>query len=447
VLCEIKIKDAYKTISKCSYQSPRKYKDAWQTLIQTHLDAGRIRPSNSPFASLAFQIPKADRIVLPRWVNDFRKINANTVHDVFPLPRADDILADCANRKVWSTIDFTDSFFQTRLHPDSIPYTAVSTLLGLYEWMVMPQGLRNAPAVQQRRVTAALRELIRKICHVHLDDIVIWSNTVEEHIEHVRLVFDALKRNSLYCNVKKTKLFCHEINFLGHHISERGIEPDKSKIERILNWPKPKSSTNVRAFLGLVRYVSQFLPNLATHTDVLHQLTTKAADKHFPEWTPVHQFAFDQVKAIVASSDCLTVIDHENMGNNKIYVTADASDKCSSAVLSYGETWETARPVAFDSMTFKGPELNYPINEKELLAIIRALRKWRADLIGRQVLIYTDHRTLENSTHSETSPGGRPAGWNSCLSLTPKLSMSKVKQTRLQMLSRVPTSRTALKPI
>jgi hypothetical protein len=153
VLCEIKIKDAYKTLSKRSYQCPRKYKEAWHELIQKHLYAGRIRPLNSPFASPAFLIPKTDKTALPRWVND---INSNTVHDVFPLPRVDDILADCAKGKIWSTIDFTDSFFQTRLHPDSIPYTAVSMPLGLYKWLVMPQGLRYNSAMSPRHCVNTL---------------------------------------------------------------------------------------------------------------------------------------------------------------------------------------------------------------------------------------------------------------------------------------------------
>jgi hypothetical protein len=264
--------------------------------------------------------------------------------------------------------------------------------------------------VQQRRVTAALREYIGKICHVYLDDIVVWSETVEEHDAYVCLIFDALKRNGLYCNERKTKLFWHEIDFLGHHISQRGIEPDKSKIERIVNWPVPKSSTNVRAFLGLVRYLSRFLQNLAVHTEVLHRLTTKDADKNFPEWNTEHQFVFNQIKAIVTSTDCLTTMDHENMGENRIFVTADASNKRSGAVLSYGPTWETAWPVAFDSMTFKGAELNYPIHEKELLAIIRALRRWQADLIGSHILVYTDHCTLENF-ESQKDLSRRQAQW------------------------------------
>jgi hypothetical protein len=408
VVCEIKVKQAEHDIETRTYQSPRKYKDAWQTLIQTHLEAGRIHPSTSPHASPALLIPKADKTALPRWVNDFRRLNAITIRDAFPLPRVNDILADCAKGKIWSVIDFTDSFFQTRLDEESIKYTAVSTPLGLYEWLVMPQGLKNAPAVQQRRVTAALREFIGKTCHVYLDDIVIWS-------EDVRAVFEALRKAGLYCNLKKTKLFQYEIDFLGHHISQRGIEADTKKVERIMNWPQPKTSTNVRAFLGLVRYISKFLPDLATWTPTLENLTTKECDKDFPEWNANHQRAFDEIKRIVVSRDCLTVIDHENRGENKIFVTADASDKRSGALLSYGETWESARPVAFESTSFKDAELNYPIHEKELLAIIRALKKWRVDLIGNDFTIFTDHRTLE-SFDTQKDLSRRQARWMEFLS-------------------------------
>jgi hypothetical protein len=147
------------------------------------------------------------------------------------------------------------------------------------------------------------------------------------------------------------------------------------------------------SFLGLVRYVASFLPKLADLTRILTPLTKK--DTKFC-WTEEHSTAFNAIKNLVASRECLTVIDHENPGDNKIFLTTDASDYCSGALLSYGPTWETARPVAFDSMTFKGAELNYPVHEKELLAIIRACRKWRSDLLGSHFTVFTDHRTLEN---------------------------------------------------
>jgi hypothetical protein len=129
VYCRIKLKDVSKTITTCTYTSPQKFKEAWATLIQQHLDAGRIQPSNSAHASPAFLVPKSDTTVLPRWVNDYRQLNANTILDVFPLPRVDDILADCAKGKIWSKMDMTNSFFQTRVHPDDIHLTAMTTPL------------------------------------------------------------------------------------------------------------------------------------------------------------------------------------------------------------------------------------------------------------------------------------------------------------------------------
>lgn len=157
IQARIILKDASKTITARSYACPRRYRDAWRLLIQKHLDAGRIRPSSSPLASPAFVIPKTDPAVLPRWVNDYRQLNSNTVVDSHPLPRVDDILTDCAKGKLWAVMDMTDAFFQTKMHPDGIPLTAVTTPFGLYEWVVMPMGLRNSPSVQQRRLTAALR--------------------------------------------------------------------------------------------------------------------------------------------------------------------------------------------------------------------------------------------------------------------------------------------------
>jgi hypothetical protein len=290
----------------------------------------------------------------------------------------------------------TNSFFQTRVHPDDVHLTAVTTPFGLYEWLAMPMGLRNSPAIHQRRVTATLRELLGRICHIYLDDIVIWSNTVAEHAEHVRTVLEALRKAKLYCNPKKCEFYLLELEFLGHHISHRGIEASSSKVDKILNWPVPRNTTEVHSFLGLVRYIAWYLPKLADHTVILTPLTTKEARKNFPTWTDLHQTAFEAIKSLVVSRECLTVIDHHNMGKNKVFVTCDASDWRTGATLSFGRTWELARPVAFNSMQLKGPEKNYPVHEKELLAIIRALKKWQADFLGIPIYIYTDHRTLQN---------------------------------------------------
>ena len=142
--------------------------------------------------------------------------------------------------------------------------------------------------------------------------------------------------------------------------------------------------------------IAVFLPQLADFTTVLTPLTTKESRKNFPEWTTAHQTAFEAIKALIISHECLMVINHQTPGDNKIFVTCDASDWRTSTTLSFGHTWETARPIAFDSMQLKGAEKNYSVHEKELLAIVRALKKWQADLLGSPIYVYTDHRTVEN---------------------------------------------------
>ncbi|GBE84003.1 hypothetical protein SCP_0510620 [Sparassis crispa] len=243
----------------------------------------------------------------------------------------------------------------------------------------------------------ALHPYIGSICHVYLDDIIIWSDSLEEHHQNVETILSALRAHHLYCSPKKTDLFCLELHFLGHRISHAGVEADDSKVEKILAWLIPSSASDVCSFLGLVKYISNFLPALSNRTRILNSLSTKESERDFL-WSSEHQTAFNVIKQLIVSRECLTVIDHQNMADNKIFVCTDASDWCSSAVLSFGPTLETAHLVAFDSMQFKGPELNYPVHEKELLAIVHALKKWCVNLIGVPFTIYTDHCTLKNFT-------------------------------------------------
>ena len=211
-----------------------------------------IRPSSSQYTSPSFIIVKADTMVLPRWVNDYRNLNQPTVPDNYPLLWIDDILVDCAKEKVWGKIDMTNSFFQTLVHPDHVKYTATLTPFGLWEWVVMPMGLHNSPATHQCCVTMALKDLIGWICHIYLDNIIIWSQSLAEHEHNVGLVLEALQKAQLYCSSTKSHFFNTKINFLGHTISQWGIEADGSKVEQILNWPTPTNMKEVCHFLGLV---------------------------------------------------------------------------------------------------------------------------------------------------------------------------------------------------
>ena len=246
----IHLKDPNKTIKGCGYSAPKKYHDSWKKLLDEHLQAGQIWPSSSEHASPAFCVQKyhdgiPDPTVPPRWVNDYRELNTNTIRDNFPLPQVDDILADCAKGKIFRKMDMTNSFFQTQVHHEDIHLTAIQMPWGLYEWVVMPMGGCNAPSTHQHQMTDALRDLIGKICHVYLDDIIIWSQTVEEHKANISKVLEALQKANLFCNSSKTTLLLTKISLLGHIISAAGIQANPRKIDRILDWPQPTTATNI----------------------------------------------------------------------------------------------------------------------------------------------------------------------------------------------------------
>lgn len=168
------------------------------------------------------------------------------VTNCHPLPRVDNILVDAGKGKIWSKIDMTDSFFHTQMAAESVTLTAVTMPLGLYEWLVMPQGLHNVPPVHQCCVTEALRAFLGHICHIYLDNIIIWSSMLDEHTEHITLIMDALQTAWLYCNPKKSQFFLTELEFLGHWISGEGIQQAcSSKVEKILQWPAPRSVSDV----------------------------------------------------------------------------------------------------------------------------------------------------------------------------------------------------------
>jgi hypothetical protein len=159
-------------------------------------------------------IPKRDPSTLPRWVCDYRALNIFTVKDRSPLPNVDELIRTVSSGKIFSILDQTNAFFQTRMRKADIPLTAVKTPWGLYEWIVMPMGLANAPATHEARLEEALSELINDFCVVYLDDIVIFSDAPELHEQHVQIVLERLRRAHLYCSPKKTKLFQDRIKFL-----------------------------------------------------------------------------------------------------------------------------------------------------------------------------------------------------------------------------------------
>ncbi|SGY12583.1 BQ5605_C011g06548 [Microbotryum silenes-dioicae] len=352
------------------YPLPKKYCKAWYLLLQEHLTAGRLRPSWSSYSSPSFIIPKKGC-----------DLNKHTVKDRTPLPLPDDILSMCSNAQFWAKIDMTNSFFQTKMAEEDIPKTAVSTPWGLYEWTIMPMGLCNAPATHQQCVNEALQGLLGTICFVYLDDITIFADTLEEHEARVRQVLDALRRAKLYCSPTKTNLATTECSFLGHIINRAGVHADPKKIQRIEDWALPKTVKELR---GLSSIATLWTPNKVRH--------------------------FKAIKAIVTSLDCLRPPNH-SADTAPFWVMTDASNHGIGGVLLQGQEWKMARPIAYWSRQYIPAERNYPTHKQELLAIVKALKEWRIDLLGSHFHILTDHSTLEHFQTQCTVLSCQQARW------------------------------------
>ena len=204
---------------------------------------------------------------------------------------------------------------------------------------------------------------------------------------------EALHNKGLICLLKKTKLFCTEVKFLEHLITTKGTEADPDKVKHILEWSQPQRAKDVCKFLRLLYYIIVYLLYLAEHTVVLSLFTSKDCNKVFLEWKPEHQQAFEAIKSIVTSCECLTSVNHNS--GEQIYITTDTSDSRTRAVLSIGSLWKTVRPVVFESKQYNSVEHNYLVYEQELLAIVCVLQKQYIYLLRVHFHVYTNHCTLK----------------------------------------------------
>ena len=277
------------------FRLPTRYWPQMIEFLDEHLKAGRIRRSSSHIASGTWMIPKGDPTAMPRVVHDYRTLNSKTIKDHTPLTRQDDIIERLANGKVRGKIDLICAYYQILMETSDIHKTAFKTPFGTYEWLVMPQGLCNAVATFQRYMNWVLRKYVGRFCAVYIDDIAIWSDSVEEHEKHVRLILEALREAGICASKKKSILFADEINFLGHTISSRGVEPEQSKVDKILAARTPRSASDIKEFNGLVNYIGQFIPGLSEWSTVLSNLTKKNVPF---KWEPAHEGAFQNIKRL-----------------------------------------------------------------------------------------------------------------------------------------------------
>ncbi|GKC23947.1 putative reverse transcriptase domain-containing protein [Tanacetum coccineum] len=230
-------------------------------------------PGATPVAKSPYRLTPSELEVM---CIDYRELNKLTVKNRYPLPRIDDLFDQLQGSQFFSKIDLRSGYHQLRVHKDDIPKTAFRTRYGHFEFTVMPFGLTNAPAIFMDLMNRVCRPYLDKFVIVFIDDILIYSKTQEEHVEHLRLVLELLKKEKLYAKFSKCEFWLREVQFLGHVINGNGIHVDPSKIEAVKNWKAPRTPTEVRSFLGLAGYYRRFIENFSKIAKSLTILTQKS---------------------------------------------------------------------------------------------------------------------------------------------------------------------------
>ena len=383
-------KEAYRRIP------PQMY-DEVKTHIQEMLDLGAIRPSNSPWASSIVLVRKKDGRL--RFCIDLRRLNNRTVKDAYSLPRIESILNSLGGAQIFTTLDLKAGYWQVEMAEECKAYTAFTCgPLGFYECDTMPFGATNAPATFQRLMHDCLGDLNMNWCIVYLDDIIVFSDTKEEHIKRLEAVFQKLMAAGLKLKPTKCFFFRNEIEYLGHVVSGKGISTNPKKIEAVTKWPTPKTVYDVRSFLGFVGYYRRFIKNFSKITKPIREVITglenqskRAAKKTYIEWTDTAESAFEALKTMCVSTPILAYPNYQL----PFILHTDSSTDGLGAVL-YQKQDGKQRVIAYASRSVSKAESNYPAHKLEFLALKWAVcEKFHEYLYGSKPFeVYTDNNPL-----------------------------------------------------
>jgi hypothetical protein len=344
-----------------------------------------------------------------RFCVDYRKLNSATKKDVYPIPRLEDVLERLDEMKYFTTLDLVQSYYQIAVAEADKEKTAFITEQGSYEYNVMPFGLTNAPATFQRLMNLVLAGLNWKMCLVYIDDILIFSRTFEEHMVHIRAVFDRLRSANLKLKLTKCSFAEDSTTYLGHKISSAGVSPDPEKVTAVrkLDIKLWQNVTDVKAFLGMVGYYRRFIRGFADITRPLTALLRK--DAPFVIDKEVRR-AFKRLKSALIEAPILAYPRLEV----PFVLQVDASNYGMGAVLTQYYNDEE-HPIAYFSRKFTGSEQKYAIMERECLAMVEGIKHFRAYLFGQKFVVMTDHKPLEH-IDSFKNHNGRVARWRMTLS-------------------------------
>ena len=310
---------------------------------------------------------------------DYRELNRVT----YPLPRIDDLFDQLAGAVVFSKIDLRSGYHQLKIKREDIPKAAFGTRYGYYEFLVLPFGLTSAPTYFVDLMNRVFHAYLDKFVVVFLDDILVYSKTREDHMEHLCTVLKTLENHKLYAKLKKCNFWMENVQFLGHVISVEGISVDPAKIATVVEWPSPTNITEVRSFLGMAVYYRRFVQDFSKIVTPLTQLLKK---DHKFQWTKECEATFQELKQRLVTAPVLVIPD----GNDGYVIYSDASHQGLGCVLM-----QHGRVVAYASRQLKPHERTYLTHDLELAVVLFALKIWRHYLYGAPCEVDTDHKSLK----------------------------------------------------
>jgi hypothetical protein len=364
------------------YRLSPEEKEECEAQVKDLLEKGLIQPSSSPWGAPVLFVPKPNGKL--RMCCDFRMLNKQTVKNKYPLPRIDDLLDVLHGKKVFSSLDLQSGYWQIALSPEDMKKSAFNTHFGHFEFKVMTFGLSNAPATFQSLMNDIFKDYLNKFVVVYLDDILIFSDSPEQHMHHLKLVLQRLREHKLYAQLPKCDFGLSELKFLGHIIGEFGVKPDPAKVQVVQDWPEPNNAAELRSFLGLAQYFRKFIQGYAQSVCCLYDLLKTNAVFNF---TDKHRQAFEQVKYSLSHAPVLKAPNF----SIPFELWTDASTHGIGAVLM-----QEGHPIAYESRKLSSAEFNYTTTEQELLAVVHALKVFRPYIQSKfTTQIFTDHRALE----------------------------------------------------
>lgn len=365
-----------------------------RSLLQNMLDSGVVSESASPWAAPIVLVKKKDGSW--RFCVDYRKLNALTHKDAYPLPRIEESLTGLRAAKWYSTLDLASGYWQVEMHPLDREKTAFTTPCGLYEFNRMPFGLCNAPATFQRLMQRCLGNLVNDYLLIYLDDVVLFSPDFSSHLRHLEEVFQRLHQHGLKLQPAKCRLFQRQVTYLGHVISEEGVATDPAKTAAVKDWPTPQNVKQVKSFLGFAGYYRRFIPAFSKVAAPLNALTRGTATHSKTasiKWSPACQQAFEQLKETLLSAPILAYADF----TQPFRLYTDASFEGLGAVLAQVQGGQE-RVIAYASRSLQPTERNdqnYSSFKLELLGLKWAVtEKFKDYLYGAEFTVFTDNNPL-----------------------------------------------------